>query len=126
MAQNICIKYDIGDNIRFIYKNKKDIMVTCPCCNGVGIVIGYDGSEYDCPECEGNKEVFSGKVSIEAEEREGTISSIHLHYDSNLYSSNGKGFVNLYYQIPQSNYHIKQGDIIEKIVSEEEKLGYTD
>lgn len=118
MARNIYIKYDVGDNIRFIYSKQEDIFITCPCCNGLGNIIGYNGDEYECPECEGRKKIKTGHVRIIEEEREGTIASVHVHYDSNLYAGRGKGSVNIYYQIPQSNHHIYQDNIIEKIVSE--------
>ena len=111
-------KYNIGDNIRYVQREEHKIYETCPCCAGTGIMIGRDGNEYDCGECEGNKRVFYGKYNVIENAREGTVSSVHVHYDSNLCSKGGIGIVKIYYRTPHHNYNIDENDIFEKIITE--------
>lgn len=121
---NINVKYDIGDVIKYMMKIRHEVFDKCPCCYGDGYVIGQDGRQYECSECEGTGSVSTGKYLVEAQEKEGTISSIHVHFDSNYSSFDGKP--KIYYNVPQTIYKIMQEDVIEKIVSQEEKLAYTD
>ena len=50
----IDVKYKIGDKVRFKHPVVAFRRVKCACCDGIGTIIGRDGKEYECPECEGN------------------------------------------------------------------------
>lgn len=121
MVRNINIKYAVGDSVRYLNKIYHQIMEVCPCCSGDGKITGKDGEEYYCPKCEAVGQIATGKYSQEINEKTGTISSVHVHYDSN-----GLGAVNITYRIPQADKDIKEEDIIERIISEEEMMGYTE
>lgn len=105
-------KYNIGDNIRYIEKISRPIWSCCPCCEGKKYIIGADGEQYECPKCDGNGKIPEESLNVE-NKKTGTIKSIHIHYDSDIGSYHGKP--NIYYTIPQSIYHIRQEDILERI-----------
>lgn len=106
----IDVKYNIGDNIRYIEKISYPVWKLCPCCNGKKYIIGADEEKYRCPKCEGNGQVHEEDTSIE-KEKTGTIKTIHIHYNSDSYYDKPS----IYYTIPQSVYHIQQEDILRKI-----------
>lgn len=108
----IDVKYNIGDNIRYIKKISHPIWELCSCCNGKKYIIGADGEQYECPNCDGDGKIHEGDLNIE-DEKTGIIKSIHIHYDSDMESYHRKP--NIYYTIPQSVHHINQEDILEKI-----------
>lgn len=112
------IKYNVGDSIRYIERRTHEVWGSCPCCDKSGYIIGADGEKYDCPNCEGKGQVFEGDLESE-EEKTGTISSMHVVYDSNYFGRRGREPW-IYYNIPQSNYNINQDDVIERIFTEEE------
>ena len=39
----IDVKYNLGDNIRYIERKRHVTYGPCPCCNQVGEIIGVDG-----------------------------------------------------------------------------------
>lgn len=108
----IDVKYNIGDNIRYIEKISHLVWGRCPCCEGEKYIIGADGEQYECPKCEGNGKIREENLNVE-DEKTGTIKSIHIHYDSDIDSYHGKP--DIYYIVPQSVYHIQQEDILGKI-----------
>ena len=110
----IKIKYDVGDKVRYWRINKEPIFANCGCCAGSGWVQGRDGYDYTCPECEGAGKIFVEYKEIKIED-ECTIGTVHVHYDSDLYSKDGFGVVNIYYTQPHDITHIPQDNIIEKI-----------
>lgn len=116
----INILYDVGDKIRYVQPHQQEIVKNCSCCAGTGQIVGRDGLIYECGECEGSGIKRTGKYRVTTEERTGTISSVHVAYDSNMCRGRGKdlGYVYIYYNVPQNHYNIDQEDIIEKIVSE--------
>lgn len=105
----IDVKYNVGDNIRYIEKIFHPVWDRCSCCKGEKYIIGADEKQYECPKCKGNGKVCEGGLNVE-DKKTGTIKSIHIRYDSNI-----DGKPNIYYTIPQSVYHIQQEDILEKI-----------
>lgn len=119
----INVKYDIGDTIRYIEKKRNYVYGSCPCCNKTGEITGADGEKYECPNCKGSKKVCKGITESE-EEKTGTIKTINVSYDSGMECYHGKSWI--YYTTPHSSYHIMQEDIIEKIVSDQDKLAYSD
>ncbi len=108
----IDVKYNIGDNIRYIEKISHPVWGRCPCCDGEKYIVGVDGEHYECPKCGGNGKVHEGDLNVETE-KTGTIKSVHIHYDSDMDFYHGKS--NIYYSIPQGSYHIRQEDVLEKI-----------
>ena len=118
--KTIIVKYDVGDKIKYIRQHQQEIVKNCPCCAGEGQIVGRDGLIYDCGECEGSGVHKTGKYRVTTEECIGTISSVHVAYDTNMCRGRSKnlGNVYIYYNVPQSRYNIDQEDIIEKIVSE--------
>lgn len=112
------IKYNVGDSIRYIERKTHEVWGPCTCCDGSGYITGFDGEKYDCPNCEGKGQVFEGELESE-EEKTGTVSSVHVVYDSNYYGHRGKKPW-IYYNIPQNHYNINQEDVIERIFTEEE------
>ena len=114
--KTINIKYDVGDNIKYIHRIHKDIMDECPCCGGTGQIIGVDGKWYECGECEGSGKIYSGKQEIIESIEEGTICDVHAHYDSNVLPKMDKAII--YYRTPHNTKKIMEEDIIERIVSE--------
>ena len=73
-------KFDLGDSIYFVgYYGK--IGVKCPCCNGVGVIVGCDNSEYICPKCN-----ESGTIGDGPQEKgifRGLIKDIRTHTNEN-------------------------------------------
>ena len=126
MVKIIQIKYDVGDNIRFFDIKKEAIKIECPCCGGSGHIIGYDNQEYECGECEGEGTIQTGEYKEYKCEKTGTISSVHVHYDSNMIRHGKFGEPAIYYNTLHSRSNIYQEDIIEKIVGEQEILAYTE
>lgn len=115
----INIKYNIGDNIRYIYKEWTPKYIKCSCCNGKGRIIGFDLKQYDCPNCGSRGEIKDG-CSLKKEIKEGTISCIFAQYDSRLFDR-----TTIWYGTPHDP-KIFENDIIEKVVSEQEKFAYTE
>lgn len=109
----IDVKYNIGDNIRYIKENFYPVWKTCPCCDGKKYIIGADERKYQCPNCEGYGEVQEDDMHVEKEEKTGTINSVHINYASDMDSYHGKP--DIFYTVPQSFYHIQQEDILGKI-----------
>ena len=118
------VKYNVGDSIRYIERKNHEVWGPCPCCDGFKYITGADGEKYECPVCEGKGQVLEGELESE-EEKTGTISSIHVIYDSNYHGRAGREPW-VYYNIPQDRYNIDQKDIIERIFTEEEQLAYSD
>ena len=117
------VKYNIGDNIRYIERKQHDVYVECPCCRGKGWILGADEETYECPRCEGYAEVYDGTEEI-LEEKTGTIQTFHVSYDSEIECYHGKPWI--YYTTPHSLYRIMQDDVIEKVYSEEEQMAYSE
>lgn len=113
----IDVKYNLGDNIRYIERKRHETYGPCPCCNQVGEIIGVDGKKYECPNCGGSGEVFEGMIESK-EEKTGTIQSFIVSYHSDMECYHEKPWI--YYTTPHSSYHIMQDDIIEKVYSKEE------
>ena len=112
------VKYGVGDAIKYLKKKRKEIIDECPCCGGTGNVEGVDGNLYDCGYCDSTGFIETGRYEEEVEELIGTISSVHVAYDSNIARKGQLGKVQISYCVPQSYYNIMQEDIIEKIESE--------
>lgn len=119
----IDVKYNPGDNIRYIERKQHEVYGPCPCCDQTGKITGADGEKYECPNCEGSGEVYEGMIESE-EEKTGTIKTFAVSYNNEMECYHRKPWI--YYTTPQSSYHIMQDDIIEKIYSEEEQLAYSD
>ena len=109
----IDVKYNVGDNIRYIKENFYPVWEPCPCCDGKKYIIGADERKYQCPNCEGHGKVMMEDDMRTEEEKTGTIDSVHVTYDSNMDSYHGKP--NIFYTIPQSVYHIPQENVLGKI-----------
>lgn len=124
MGQIINIKYDVGDNIRYIDRKRKPILIDCPCCGGKGYVMGCDGNPYDCGECEGQGKYHADSWEEELCEKTGTICRAVVKYDTSMSSFHGEA--EIYYNVPHSTKNISQDDVIERIESEQEKLAYSD
>ena len=105
--------------LSIIKKNWIEKYVKCGCCNGEGTIIGHDGKRYDCGNCEGEGTVRDG-YDVEEELKEGTIKIVNFEYNSNRLNK-----LKIWYETPH-DYKIMQEDIIERVVSEQEKLAYTD
>lgn len=118
MARIIKIKYDVGDNIRFFDIEKEAIKIECPCCGGSGYVVGHDKQDYECGECEGYGTIQTGEYKEHKYEKTGTISSVHVSYDSNVIHHGKFGEPIVYYKTQHNNKNIYQEDIIEKIIGE--------
>lgn len=116
MGQIINIKYDVGDNIRYIERKRKPILIDCPCCGGSGKIIGKDGNLYDCGECEGQGKYHVDSWEEELCEKTGTICRVSVRYDTSMSSFYGKA--EIYYNVPHSTKNISQDDVIERIESE--------
>ena len=43
----IDVKYNLGDNIKYIERKEYEDYGSCPCCNQTGEIIGVDGEKYD-------------------------------------------------------------------------------
>lgn len=110
----IDIKYNLGDNIRYIERKQHEVYGPCPCCDQVGEIIGADGEKYECPNCEGSGKVYEGMIESK-KEKTGTIKAFAVSYNSEMECYHGKPWI--YYITPHSSYHIMQDDIIEKIES---------
>lgn len=110
----IDVKYAVGDKIRYWRIDRKERYATCGCCGGLGWIEGKDKYNYPCPECDEFGKILAGVEEIKVED-EGTISAVHVHYDSNIMTKKGYGVVNIYYSLPQKAEHIQQEDIIGKI-----------
>lgn len=117
------VKYNIGDNIRYIQRTPHAVYVECPCCGGEGWIFGADKKIYDCPNCEGFGKICEKEIESE-EEKTGTIKTFAVSYNSEMECYHGKPWI--YYTTPQSLYRIMQDDIIEKIYSEEEQMAYSE
>lgn len=126
----IDVKYDIGDVVKYIERRKDKVFGPCSCCDGDGYITGNDDVKYVCPKCKGGKQDFLGE-KVSEEEKVGTLSSIHVRYDSNFDESFGRNKLLIYYHVPRSDYCIKQEDIVgiidrngkEKKVEREEEDG---
>ena len=111
MGKIIEFKYDIGDVVRFKGVKFKIKREECQFCGGKGQVKGLDGTYNFCPVCDGD-----GKIETEVEEKvemTGTISSMHVHYDS-CYWPEGTPF----YHILRYKYQVKEEDILYKLCEE--------
>lgn len=117
----IDVKYNVGDCIKFYKKNWTEKYVKCGCCNGEGSIIGYNGKRYDCGHC-GGKGVIRDGYDVEEELKESIISSVHFQYDSDAIE---KKKLKIWYKTPRES-RILQEDIIEKVVSEQEMMGYSE
>ena len=132
----IDVKYDIGDVVKYIERRKDKVFGPCSCCDGDGYITGSDEVKYVCPKCRGEKQDFLGE-KVSEEEKVGTLSSIHVRYDSNfdedsLVSKFGRNKLLIYYHVLRSDYCIKQEDIVgiidrngkeKKVEREEEEEG---
>lgn len=115
------VKYNVGDCIKFYKGDWIPRYKKCPCCNGAGWVKGYDGGQYDCGNCEGEGQVRDG-YDVEKELKESIISSVHFQYDSDAVE---KKKLKIWYRTPRES-RILQEDVIEKVVSEQEMMGYSE
>ena len=111
----IDIKYNIGDNIRYIERKRREVYGPCPCCDQTGEIIGADGEEYECPNCDGSGRVYKETIKTE-EEKTGTIKTFVVSYNSEMECYHGKPWI--YYTTPHSSYHIMQEDVIGKVISD--------
>lgn len=77
----IDVKYAVNDRVKFKYN--KTVTFNCPCgfCGATGRMRGLDGSEEDCPRCDGRgyTEMIQGEDVIE----EGTIRKIGISWKRN-------------------------------------------
>lgn len=115
----IDVKYQVGDNVKYIHKEYVTEYIKCPCCDGKGFIMGHDNMKYNCPSCGISGQIKDGH-KIREEVREGTISYVFAQYDTRL-----KDSIIIWYGTPHDP-KIFQSDIIERMVSEQEKLAYTD
>lgn len=104
------VKYAINDRVKF--KHNKTIASKCDCgfCGSFGRVRGLDGSEEDCPRCDGRgyTEMIRGEDVIE----EGNIQKIGIYWKRNREPE-------IFYIMSEwkwSTTEIPQEDIVERIV----------
>ena len=119
--KTINIKYNVGDVIRYKVQREEFKHLPCPCCGGPGWIPGMDKMKYECPECEGHGWI-EGPARVVEEIKEGTIARVHAEYDSAV----AGGKVYIYYKIPQRHNYVYQEDVIERVVSFEEQMAYTE
>ena len=74
----IDVKYAVNDQVKF--KFNKTVTSTCTCgfCGSTGRIRGLDGSEEDCPRCDGRgyTELIRGEEAL----LDGTIKEIHVRW----------------------------------------------
>lgn len=115
----INVKYDVGDTIKYVHTDHRRTFGKCECCGGGGNIIGMDYKAYTCPRCHGTGMAHIGWMD-ESEEKEGTIWQVIVEYDSHGYD---KPVIK--YSTPHEPCILEE-EIIERVVSEQEKLAYTD
>lgn len=103
----IDVKYAVNDKVKF--KFNKTVTSTCTCgfCGATGRIRGFDGSEEDCPRCDGRgyTEIISGQDVI----LDGTIKEIRIKWKRS-------GIPHVYYIMmgwEWSTTEIPQEDIVE-------------
>lgn len=70
-------KYNIDDVVDYNIVERTDYKETCHCCQGSGLIKGYDDKEYKCPNCEGNGVIL--KYRLTDVPMTGTIEDIEIH-----------------------------------------------
>lgn len=111
----IDVKYDIGDKVKYVYREQHRILEKCGCCGGNKAIIGLDYKEYRCPKCDGTGCIYIGHMEHE-EVREGVVWGVEVEYRS---VRDKRPIIN--YNMP---HKISQDDVIEVIEraeKEEEK-----
>lgn len=108
----INVKYDVGDNIRYIDRTSHCAYIICPCCEGKKYITGADNLRYICPNCDGTGKIEEGIIETE-EIKTGTIKEVIVRYSSGMDCYQKEPWIR--YRIPQSVNNIKQEDILEKI-----------
>ena len=121
MERTIKILYDIGDVVKYNYIKNVPHYVKCPFCGGIGEIKGLNEDWADCPICGGDKKIKSG-YKIEQEVKEGTISGIQVCW----FSNNEHSAMEPRYDLLREDYRISQSDIIEKVISDQDRLAYSD
>lgn len=101
-------KYEVGDKIKFLNEETRINYMTCPCCNGEKEIKGYDNNFYPCPLCDEEGRIQEKKYTIQTE-KEGIISSVHIHYDSNNFEG-----IKVYYNVPRWPKSIYEEKILRK------------
>lgn len=56
MDLHIKTKFDIGQDVHLVYRNKQEVndLIPCTFCDGNGFFI-YKGEKYKCPKCSGRR-----------------------------------------------------------------------
>lgn len=120
MVRQINIDYDIADVVRYKKRTKVRQYEKCSFCGGEGRIKGKDGTWMDCPACEGDGEV-EGDLIVNIEIKEDTIRDIELQWRC----IDNFGRPEPRYILLRDGY-VWQSDVIEKIVSDQDKLAYSD